>query len=157
MSTCSVVRAAPCPVPPRPLQDAAPHSACASSRAQETFMQWDQCRRFYNFLMADNMKKIILSHRHVTFCSLGSPSSCLSLISVSLKARSLVFPGNKWRVGCRSSADCFVTGLEMNLYQAHKFTISLSAFLIPNKSKTRNWSYPVLPQIRAILRVAGIV
>ncbi|KAG8516322.1 Monoacylglycerol lipase ABHD2 [Galemys pyrenaicus] len=32
-------------------------------RAQETFMQWDQCRRFYNFLMADNMKKIILSHR----------------------------------------------------------------------------------------------
>ncbi|KFO76517.1 Abhydrolase domain-containing protein 2, partial [Cuculus canorus] len=36
-------------------------------RAQETFMQWDQCRRFYNFLMADNMKKIILSHRHVLF------------------------------------------------------------------------------------------
>ncbi|NWY69266.1 ABHD2 lipase, partial [Cercotrichas coryphoeus] len=32
-------------------------------RAQETFMQWDHCRRFYNFLMADNMKKIILSHR----------------------------------------------------------------------------------------------
>ncbi|KAG7276875.1 hypothetical protein CRUP_008012 [Coryphaenoides rupestris] len=32
-------------------------------RAQETFLQWDQCRRFYNFLMADNMKKIILSHR----------------------------------------------------------------------------------------------
>uniref|UniRef100_A0A670K5Z8 Monoacylglycerol lipase ABHD2 n=1 Tax=Podarcis muralis TaxID=64176 RepID=A0A670K5Z8_PODMU len=32
-------------------------------RAQETFMQWDQCRRFYNFLMADNLKKIILSHR----------------------------------------------------------------------------------------------
>jgi len=27
-------------------------------------MQWDQCRRFYNFLMADNMKKIILSHRY---------------------------------------------------------------------------------------------
>lgn len=26
-------------------------------------MQWDQCRRFYNFLMADNMKRIILSHR----------------------------------------------------------------------------------------------
>ncbi|XP_065703288.1 monoacylglycerol lipase ABHD2 [Patagioenas fasciata] len=36
-------------------------------RAQETFMQWDQCRRFYNFLMADNMKKIILSHRQVLF------------------------------------------------------------------------------------------
>ncbi|MEQ2161100.1 Monoacylglycerol lipase ABHD2-A [Goodea atripinnis] len=32
-------------------------------RAQETFLQWDQFRRFYNFLMADNMKKIILSHR----------------------------------------------------------------------------------------------
>ncbi|XP_067235946.1 monoacylglycerol lipase ABHD2 isoform X2 [Chanodichthys erythropterus] len=32
-------------------------------RAQETFLQWDQCRRLYNFLMADNMKKIILSHR----------------------------------------------------------------------------------------------
>ncbi|KAL1271857.1 hypothetical protein QQF64_030873 [Cirrhinus molitorella] len=36
-------------------------------RAQETFLQWDQCRRFYNFLMADNMKKIILSHRSVLF------------------------------------------------------------------------------------------
>lgn len=32
-------------------------------RAQETFLQWDQCRRLYNFVMADNMKKIILSHR----------------------------------------------------------------------------------------------
>ncbi|KAK2842626.1 hypothetical protein Q5P01_012826 [Channa striata] len=32
-------------------------------RAQETFLQWDQCRRFYNFMMANNMKKIILSHR----------------------------------------------------------------------------------------------
>lgn len=30
-------------------------------------MQWDQCRRFYNFLMADNMKKIILSHRQALF------------------------------------------------------------------------------------------
>lgn len=36
-------------------------------RAQETFQQWDQCRRFYNFLMADNMKKIILSHRDILF------------------------------------------------------------------------------------------
>lgn len=36
-------------------------------RAQETFMQWDQCRRFYNFLMADNMKRIILSHRQALF------------------------------------------------------------------------------------------
>ncbi|XP_061250392.1 monoacylglycerol lipase ABHD2 isoform X1 [Bos javanicus] len=39
----------------------------AEWRAQETFMQWDQCRRFYNFLMADNMKKIILSHRQALF------------------------------------------------------------------------------------------
>uniref|UniRef100_A0A665TZ77 Monoacylglycerol lipase ABHD2 n=1 Tax=Echeneis naucrates TaxID=173247 RepID=A0A665TZ77_ECHNA len=36
-------------------------------RAQETFLQWDQFRRFYNFLMADNMKKIILSHRNSLF------------------------------------------------------------------------------------------
>lgn len=35
-----------------------------SLRAQETFLQWDHFRRFYNFLMADNMKKIILSHRY---------------------------------------------------------------------------------------------
>uniref|UniRef100_A0A3B1IWJ2 Monoacylglycerol lipase ABHD2 n=1 Tax=Astyanax mexicanus TaxID=7994 RepID=A0A3B1IWJ2_ASTMX len=41
-------------------------------RAQETFLQWDQCRRFYNFLMADNMKKIILSHRGSLFGG-GSP------------------------------------------------------------------------------------
>lgn len=34
------------------------------SRAQETFLQWDRCRRLYNFLMADNMKRIILSHRY---------------------------------------------------------------------------------------------
>ncbi|XP_008309700.1 monoacylglycerol lipase ABHD2-B [Cynoglossus semilaevis] len=33
-------------------------------RVQETFFQWDQCRRIYNFLLADNMKKIILSHRN---------------------------------------------------------------------------------------------
>ncbi|XP_013119645.1 monoacylglycerol lipase ABHD2-B isoform X2 [Oreochromis niloticus] len=32
-------------------------------RAQETFLQWDQCRRLYNFMLAENMKKIILSHR----------------------------------------------------------------------------------------------
>ncbi|XP_048471830.1 monoacylglycerol lipase ABHD2 [Rhincodon typus] len=36
-------------------------------RAQETFLRWDQCRRFYNFLMADNMKKIILFHRKILF------------------------------------------------------------------------------------------
>ncbi|XP_075431295.1 monoacylglycerol lipase ABHD2 [Ascaphus truei] len=39
----------------------------SASRAQETFLQWDQCRRLYNFLMADNMKKIILSHRQAIF------------------------------------------------------------------------------------------
>ncbi|XP_044139144.1 monoacylglycerol lipase ABHD2 [Bufo gargarizans] len=38
-----------------------------ASRIQDTFQQWDQFRRFYNFLMADNMKKIILSHRHALF------------------------------------------------------------------------------------------
>lgn len=32
-------------------------------RAHETFLQWDQCRRIYNFFMADNMKKIIFSHQ----------------------------------------------------------------------------------------------
>ncbi|KAF3855175.1 hypothetical protein F7725_023230 [Dissostichus mawsoni] len=32
-------------------------------RAQETFLQWDQCRRLYNFVLADNMKKLILNHR----------------------------------------------------------------------------------------------
>uniref|UniRef100_A0A8C4DPY3 Monoacylglycerol lipase ABHD2 n=1 Tax=Dicentrarchus labrax TaxID=13489 RepID=A0A8C4DPY3_DICLA len=32
-------------------------------RAQETFLQWDQCRRLYNFVLADKMKKLILSHR----------------------------------------------------------------------------------------------
>jgi hypothetical protein len=44
---------------------------CGPRRAQETFMQWDQCRRFYNFLMADNMKKIILSHRYRTLSSVS--------------------------------------------------------------------------------------
>ncbi|KAM4553638.1 monoacylglycerol lipase ABHD2 isoform 1-T2 [Fundulus diaphanus] len=32
-------------------------------RAQETFLEWDQCRRLYNFLLAGKMKKLILSHR----------------------------------------------------------------------------------------------
>ncbi|XP_042352232.1 monoacylglycerol lipase ABHD2-like [Plectropomus leopardus] len=32
-------------------------------RAHETFLQWDQCRRLYNFALAYNMKKLILSHR----------------------------------------------------------------------------------------------
>ncbi|KAK3562403.1 hypothetical protein QTP86_033546 [Hemibagrus guttatus] len=48
--------------------------------AQETFLQWDQCRRFYNFLMADNMKKIILSHRGSLFAG-GS----LKLIDADLR------------------------------------------------------------------------
>ncbi|XP_041444165.1 monoacylglycerol lipase ABHD2 isoform X2 [Xenopus laevis] len=39
----------------------------SASHAQDTFLQWDQLRRVYNFLMADNMKKIILSHRHILF------------------------------------------------------------------------------------------
>uniref|UniRef100_A0A673IRS1 Abhydrolase domain containing 2b n=1 Tax=Sinocyclocheilus rhinocerous TaxID=307959 RepID=A0A673IRS1_9TELE len=51
-------------------------------KAQETFLQWDQCRRLYNFLMADNMKKIILSHRASLFgisCSKMEPAD-LSLL-----------------------------------------------------------------------------
>ncbi|XP_077425523.1 monoacylglycerol lipase ABHD2 [Vanacampus margaritifer] len=32
-------------------------------RAQETLLQWDQCRRLYNFVLAENLKKLILSHR----------------------------------------------------------------------------------------------
>ncbi|XP_077173650.1 monoacylglycerol lipase ABHD2 [Paroedura picta] len=51
-------------------------------RAQETFMQWDQCRRFYNFLMADNMKKIILSHRHSLFAD--SPKRSQPLMDTDL-------------------------------------------------------------------------
>ncbi len=39
-------------------------------RAQETFLQWDQCRRLYNFVLAGNMKKLVLSHRwNNRFCS----------------------------------------------------------------------------------------
>uniref|UniRef100_A0A4W3ISI1 Monoacylglycerol lipase ABHD2 n=1 Tax=Callorhinchus milii TaxID=7868 RepID=A0A4W3ISI1_CALMI len=52
-------------------------------RAQETFLQWDQCRRFYNFLMADNMKKIILSHRQILFGENGY-KTCSSLADVDL-------------------------------------------------------------------------
>ncbi|XP_029992466.1 monoacylglycerol lipase ABHD2 [Sphaeramia orbicularis] len=33
-------------------------------RAQETFLQWDQGRRLYNFLLAGRLKKLILSHRN---------------------------------------------------------------------------------------------
>ncbi|KAK0153391.1 Monoacylglycerol lipase ABHD2-B [Merluccius polli] len=43
-------------------------------RAQETFFQWDQCRRLYNFLLASKMKKIILTHRASLF---GTESSTL--------------------------------------------------------------------------------
>ncbi|XP_061576695.1 monoacylglycerol lipase ABHD2-like isoform X2 [Cololabis saira] len=42
-------------------------------RAQETFLQWDQCRRFYNFILANNMKKLILKHRS-SFSSFSSSS-----------------------------------------------------------------------------------
>uniref|UniRef100_A0A8C2KB76 Monoacylglycerol lipase ABHD2 n=1 Tax=Cyprinus carpio TaxID=7962 RepID=A0A8C2KB76_CYPCA len=49
-------------------------------RAQETFLQWDQCRRLYNFLMADNMKKIILSHRASLF---GMSSSNMEAADLS--------------------------------------------------------------------------
>ncbi|XP_030222401.1 monoacylglycerol lipase ABHD2 isoform X2 [Gadus morhua] len=43
-------------------------------RAQETFLQWDQGRRLYNFLLASKMKKIILAHRDTLF---GTKSSRL--------------------------------------------------------------------------------
>ncbi|XP_051548958.1 monoacylglycerol lipase ABHD2 [Myxocyprinus asiaticus] len=49
-------------------------------RAQETFLKWDQCRRLYNFLMADNMKKIILSHRGILF---GTSSSKMEFSDLS--------------------------------------------------------------------------
>ncbi|XP_053282532.1 monoacylglycerol lipase ABHD2 [Pleuronectes platessa] len=42
--------------------------------AQETFLQWDQGRRLYNFVLADNMKKLILSHRSSL---LEMSSSCI--------------------------------------------------------------------------------
>ncbi|XP_017288386.2 monoacylglycerol lipase ABHD2 [Kryptolebias marmoratus] len=42
--------------------------------AQDTFLQWDQCRRLYNFALADKMKRLILSHR----------SSLLSMTSSSI-------------------------------------------------------------------------
>lgn len=38
-------------------------SKVAVCRAQETFLQWDRCRRLYNFILADNMKMLLLSHR----------------------------------------------------------------------------------------------
>uniref|UniRef100_A0A3B4EDZ5 Monoacylglycerol lipase ABHD2 n=1 Tax=Pygocentrus nattereri TaxID=42514 RepID=A0A3B4EDZ5_PYGNA len=49
-------------------------------RAQETFLQWDRCRRLYNFLMADNMKKIILSHRGSLF---GTRSRKMEIMDLS--------------------------------------------------------------------------
>ncbi|XP_029951913.1 monoacylglycerol lipase ABHD2 [Salarias fasciatus] len=42
-------------------------------RAQETFFQWDQCRRLYNFVLANSMKKLILPHRD-SLLSLNSSS-----------------------------------------------------------------------------------
>uniref|UniRef100_A0A8C5DHW8 Monoacylglycerol lipase ABHD2 n=1 Tax=Gouania willdenowi TaxID=441366 RepID=A0A8C5DHW8_GOUWI len=49
-------------------------------RAQETFLQWDQCRRLYNFLLADKMKKLILSHRDTL---LGMSCSSITEADVS--------------------------------------------------------------------------
>ncbi|XP_070687169.1 monoacylglycerol lipase ABHD2-like [Pempheris klunzingeri] len=43
----------------------------SAHRVQETFLQWDQCRRLYNFVLADNMKRLILSHRN-SFLSMSS-------------------------------------------------------------------------------------
>uniref|UniRef100_A0A8C5MJ14 Monoacylglycerol lipase ABHD2 n=1 Tax=Leptobrachium leishanense TaxID=445787 RepID=A0A8C5MJ14_9ANUR len=56
----------------------------SASRAQETFLQWDQCRRLYNFLMADNMKKIILSHRHSLFGDSSKVHQVLEASDLSL-------------------------------------------------------------------------
>lgn len=56
-------------------------------------MQWDHCRRFYNFLMADNMKKIILSHRCVAFHPLGRRAALSWLMLGSPKARTLASQG----------------------------------------------------------------
>ncbi|XP_019729577.1 monoacylglycerol lipase ABHD2-B-like [Hippocampus comes] len=44
-------------------------------RAQETFLQWDQCRRLYNFVLTEKLKKLILSHRESL---LGVTSSNIS-------------------------------------------------------------------------------
>ncbi|KAM9376629.1 monoacylglycerol lipase ABHD2 isoform 2-T2 [Pholidichthys leucotaenia] len=43
--------------------------------AKETLLQWDQGRRIYNFLLAGNLKKLILSHRSTL---LGMNSSNIS-------------------------------------------------------------------------------
>lgn len=65
-------------------------------------MQWDQCRRFYNFLMADNMKKIILSHRYGPATLSRETGPFAACFQVTEKARSLVSPGKKTGVprGC---------------------------------------------------------
>ncbi|KAM9815821.1 monoacylglycerol lipase ABHD2-like [Syngnathus typhle] len=49
--------------------------AYSALRAQETFLQWDQCRRLYNFVLAERLKKLILSHRESL---LGVTSSNIS-------------------------------------------------------------------------------
>ncbi|CAG01051.1 unnamed protein product, partial [Tetraodon nigroviridis] len=59
-------------------------------RAQETFLQWDQCRRLYNFILAEKMKNLILSHRRSFLSSsssvgevdLGRLSTATSLMQV---------------------------------------------------------------------------
>lgn len=112
-------------------------------------MQWDQCRRFYNFLMADNMKKIILSHRYA-----ASPSPRTAPwgadFSVS-KSQTSCF-SRKQRQGWHIfSADGLVAWLETDLSQATRFTTLLSALLILHISKTNGfWTIP--SQIRAVLR-----
>ncbi|KAG7522393.1 hypothetical protein JOB18_021105 [Solea senegalensis] len=58
-------------------------------RAQETFFQWDQCRRLYNFVLAGNMKKLILSHRS-SLLSLSSSSIGDADLSKLLAATSLM-------------------------------------------------------------------
>ncbi|XP_032829856.1 monoacylglycerol lipase ABHD2 [Petromyzon marinus] len=46
--------------------------------ASPTFLQWDNFRRFYNFMMADNMKRIILSHKELLLGDgNGKRPSCL--------------------------------------------------------------------------------
>ncbi|XP_068169245.1 monoacylglycerol lipase ABHD2-like [Antennarius striatus] len=42
-------------------------------RAQDTFLQWDQCRRLYNMAMAANLKKIVRSHSRSLLDMKSSP------------------------------------------------------------------------------------
>ncbi|XP_024136861.1 monoacylglycerol lipase ABHD2 [Oryzias melastigma] len=58
-------------------------------RAQETFLQWDQCRRLYNFVLADKMKKLILAHRK-SFLSMASSRIDAADLNRLLTATSLM-------------------------------------------------------------------